>query len=62
VIGGIGNVPGALLGGLFLGVAENLAAGLISPTYKDLIAFVLLVLVLLVRPAGLLGTRGRPKV
>jgi branched-chain amino acid transport system permease protein len=55
VIGGIGNIRGALFGGLILGVAESLAAGLISPTYKDVTTFVLLAAVLLVRPTGLLG-------
>jgi branched-chain amino acid transport system permease protein len=55
VIGGIGNIRGALLGGLILGVAESLAAGLISPTYKDVTTFVLLALVLLIRPTGILG-------
>lgn len=62
VVGGIGNIPGAMLGGLLLGVVESLAVGFISPTYKDLIAFVVLVLVLLVRPTGLLGARIPQKV
>jgi branched-chain amino acid transport system permease protein len=62
VVGGIGNIPGAMLGGLLLGLAESLAVGFISPTYKDLIAFVVLVLVLLVRPTGLLGARIQQKV
>jgi branched-chain amino acid transport system permease protein len=61
VLGGIGNIPGAMLGGLLLGLAENLAIG-VSSTYKDLIAFVVLVLVLLVRPTGLLGARVQQKV
>jgi branched-chain amino acid transport system permease protein len=61
VLGGIGNIPGAMLGGLLLGLAENLAIG-VSATYKDLIAFVVLVLVLLVRPTGLLGARVQQKV
>ncbi len=62
VVGGIGNIPGAMLGGLLLGLAESLAVGFISPTYKDLIAFVVLVLVLLVRPTGLLGAKIQQKV
>jgi branched-chain amino acid transport system permease protein len=61
VLGGIGNIPGAMLGGLLLGLAENLAIG-VSSTYKDLIAFIVLVLVLLVRPTGLLGARVQQKV
>jgi branched-chain amino acid transport system permease protein len=59
VIGGIGNIRGALLGGLILGVAESLAAGLISPTFKDVTTFVLLAAVLLMRPTGLLGKKLR---
>src|SRR5262249_42732903 len=55
VIGGIGNIRGALLGGLVLGVAEALATGFLSSTYRDVITFALLVGVLLLRPAGLLG-------
>lgn len=62
VVGGIGNIPGAMLGGILLGVSESLATGFVSPSYKDLIAFVVLILVLLIRPAGLLGTRIQPKV
>ena len=62
VLGGIGNVPGAMLGGLLLGLTESLAVGFISPTYKDLITFVVLILVLLVRPTGLLGARVVQKV
>ena len=62
VVGGIGNIPGAMLGGLLLGLSESLAVGFISPTYRDLIAFVVLVLVLLVRPTGLLGARIQQKV
>jgi branched-chain amino acid transport system permease protein len=62
VLGGIGNIPGAMLGGLLLGLAESFAVGFISSTYKDLIAFAVLVLVLLVRPTGLLGARVQQKV
>lgn len=57
VIGGLGSSPGAVLGGLTLGVLEALGAGYISSAYKDAIAFVLLIGVLLVRPEGLLGVR-----
>ena len=55
VIGGIGSIRGALLGGLVLGIAESLSAGLISSTYKDVTTFVLLAAVLLLRPSGILG-------
>ncbi len=58
VLGGIGNVPGAMVGGILLGVIEGLGAGWLSSQWKDVIAFGVLVLVLLVRPAGLLGARG----
>ncbi|MCW5637437.1 MAG: high-affinity branched-chain amino acid ABC transporter permease LivH [Rubrivivax sp.] len=55
VLGGIGSIPGAMLGGVILGVAETLAAAYTSSEYKDIVAFVLLVLILMVRPTGLLG-------
>ncbi|CAM5787993.1 MAG: high-affinity branched-chain amino acid ABC transporter permease LivH [Burkholderiales bacterium] len=55
VLGGIGSIPGAMLGGVLLGIAETLAAAYISSEYKDIVAFAVLVGVLLVRPSGLLG-------
>ncbi|NLA52268.1 MAG: high-affinity branched-chain amino acid ABC transporter permease LivH [Alcaligenaceae bacterium] len=55
VLGGIGSVPGAILGGLLLGVVETLAAAYWSSEYKDIVAFSLLILILLFRPTGLLG-------
>ncbi|WP_040160956.1 branched-chain amino acid ABC transporter permease [Mobilicoccus massiliensis] len=57
VLGGIGNVPGAIVGGLTLGVVETFAAMYISSSWKDIIAFSLLILVLVFRPQGLLGAR-----
>jgi len=62
VLGGIGNIPGAMLGGLLLGVIESIGAGFVSSTYKDLIAFSVLILILLLRPRGLLGARIQDKV
>jgi branched-chain amino acid transport system permease protein len=62
VLGGIGNIPGAVLGGFLLGFAETFASGLISTTFKDVISFAVLILVLLIRPRGLLGARIAPKV
>jgi len=62
VLGGIGNVPGAMLGGVILGVLEGLGAGYLSNEYKDVIAFVILILVLIVRPTGLMGERIPDKV
>jgi branched-chain amino acid transport system permease protein len=55
VIGGIGSIPGAMLGGFLLGLIENLAAGYISSALQDAIAFVILIIALLVKPTGLLG-------
>lgn len=55
VLGGIGNVRGALLGGLVLGLAENYGAALVGTDWQDVVAFVLLVVILLFRPTGLLG-------
>ncbi len=58
ILGGLGNGIGGILGGLILGVLEALGAGLISSQYKDAIAFVLLIAVLLIRPSGILGREG----
>jgi branched-chain amino acid transport system permease protein len=55
VLGGIGNLRGALLGGLILGVMENYGQALFGTQWRDVVAFVLLVLVLLIRPTGILG-------
>ena len=62
VLGGIGNIPGAVLGGLVMGVAEVLVVGYLSPTWRDAIAFVLLIVILLVRPSGILGGQVAEKV
>jgi len=55
VVGGIGNLVGAALGGLIIGVTETFVTGYISSTYRDAIAFGILIVILLIRPAGLLG-------
>ena len=55
VVGGIGSIPGAMLGGLVIGVAESMVTGYISSTYTNLFVFALLIAVMLVRPSGLLG-------
>jgi len=57
VLGGIGSVPGAMLGGYFLGISESLSTKWLGAQYKDVVAFVLLVVVLIFRPWGLLGKR-----
>ena len=62
VLGGIGNIPGAVLGGLVMGIAEVMVVGYVSPTWRDAIAFVLLILILLIRPSGLLGQPPAEKV
>jgi branched-chain amino acid transport system permease protein len=62
VLGGIGNLPGAALGGIIIGVTETLVSGYISSTYRDAIAFAILILILLVKPAGLLGRKEIEKV
>jgi len=62
VLGGIGNIPGAMLGGLLLGLVEGLGASYISSEYKDVFAFTILILVLIFRPTGLLGERIGEKV
>ena len=62
VLGGIGNLGGAVLGALLLGVIETLVVGYLSPTYRDAVAFAVLILILLLRPSGLLGKNVREKV
>jgi branched-chain amino acid transport system permease protein len=62
VVGGIGSIPGAMLGGLLVGLAEAFAGGYLGGRWADLTVFGILILVLLVRPSGLLGTRAIQKV
>lgn len=57
IIGGIGSIPGAMLGGLFLGLIENFGVWKISAGWKDAIAFAILIVFLLLRPEGILGSR-----
>jgi branched-chain amino acid transport system permease protein len=62
VLGGIGNIPGALLGGILIGMAETFVVAYLSPTFRDAIAFAILIVLLLFRPQGLLGRVVREKV
>jgi branched-chain amino acid transport system permease protein len=62
VFGGINSIPGTILGGVVIGVLENLAGGYISSAYKDLVAFVILLVMLVWRPTGLLGRETPIKV
>lgn len=62
IMGGIGNIPGAMLGGLLLGVLEILGAGYISSAWKDAFVFVILIVLLIFRPHGILGERVAEKV
>ena len=62
VLGGIGNFPGAVAGGLLMGVTETFVAAYLSSTYRDAVAFVILIAVLLFRPTGLFGTVRAEKV
>ncbi len=57
VLGGIGNIPGAMVGGILIGLLEGLGAGYISSEWKNVFAFVVLIIILLFRPSGLLGER-----
>ncbi len=62
VLGGIGIIPGAMLGGVMMGVIEAMVSGFISSTFRDAAAFAILILILLFRPSGLLGKNVREKV
>ena len=62
VVGGIGNLPGAVLGGILIGLAESFATGYLSSTFQEAIVFAILIAVMLVRPSGLLGRAAVQKV
>ena len=62
ILGGIGNIPGAMVGGLLLGIIEAMGAAYLSMAWKDAIAFAVLIIILIVRPTGLLGERVAEKV
>jgi Branched-chain amino acid ABC-type transport system, permease components len=62
VLGGIGSIPGAMLGGYILGVAETMTKGFISSQYADAISFSILIIILLVKPTGIMGQKVRVKV
>lgn len=57
IVGGFGNIPGTILAGFLLGIAESLGGGFISPTYQDSIVFIILAAALMIRPTGLIGER-----
>lgn len=62
VLGGIGSIPGAMVGGIILGVAETMVKAYISSSYADAVSYCILIVILLVKPAGLLGKKTHVKV
>ncbi len=62
VLGGIGNLPGALIGGLIIGIAESLVAGYVGSNLRDVVAFIVLLLVLFFKPTGIFGRKSLEKV
>jgi len=62
ILGGLNSLPGAIVGGLILGVAESLAGGFISVAFKNTLAFIIIILVLLLRPEGLLGKEFKERI
>jgi branched-chain amino acid transport system permease protein len=62
ILGGIGNIPGAMFGGLILGVVEMLGSAYVSTAWKDVFVFLILILVLIFRPTGLFGEKIAEKV
>ncbi|MBW2095507.1 MAG: branched-chain amino acid ABC transporter permease [Deltaproteobacteria bacterium] len=62
ILGGLNSLPGAIVGGLILGVAESLAGGFISVAFKNTLAFIIIILVLLIRPEGLLGEEFKERI
>jgi branched-chain amino acid transport system permease protein len=62
VLGGLGSIPGAIIGGFVLGLIETIGGSLIASGYQDVISFVILVLVLFIRPQGLMGQVQREKL
>ncbi len=62
VLGGLNSLPGAIVGGLLLGVAEGLAGGYVTVAFKNTLAFLIIIVILLVRPEGLLGTEFKERV
>lgn len=62
VVGGIGIIPGAALGGFIIGIAENIVSGLFSSSYRDGVSFFILILILILKPNGILGKKSKEKV
>ena len=62
ILGGIGNIPGAMLGGLLLGVMEALFEGFVSGAWKNVFVFIILIVILIVRPTGIIGEKIAEKV
>lgn len=62
ILGGLSSIPGVIVGGLVVGVAENVAGAYVSSAYKDVVAFAVLIVVLAIRPSGILGARLEEKV
>jgi branched-chain amino acid transport system permease protein len=62
ILGGLGNPMGAIAGGLIVGISEAMTAGYISSAYKDAVAFIIILAVLIVIPSGLFGARGTERV